>query len=75
MEDSEELHVAKPGQFFGVYILRSTNKARENVYIGFTVNPERRIRQHNREIKGGARKTGRNKSSWWVYNAIYVLHF
>lgn len=32
-------------------------------YIGSTVNLERRLRQHNREIVGGARATGRS-SDW-----------
>lgn len=64
------MHLVKKGEFFGVYILLC--KGPENagaVYIGFTVNPPRRIRQHNREIKGGAWKTKRNKGNWygWIY--------
>ncbi|CBK22023.2 uncharacterized protein [Blastocystis hominis] len=42
------------------YLLRSLNeKYRNSTYIGYTVNPKRRIRQHNREIKNGAFKTHR----------------
>ena len=37
-----------------VYCLRSTN---ENTYIGATIDPVRRLRQHNCEIVGGARAT------------------
>ena len=37
-----------------VYLLESTNHA---TYVGATVNLEHRLRQHNCEIKGGARAT------------------
>ena len=39
-----------------VYLLQSINN-KNKTYIGYTVNPGRRLRQHNREIKGGANKT------------------
>jgi structure-specific endonuclease subunit SLX1 len=38
-----------------VYLLTSSNNA---TYIGATVDLERRLRQHNKEIKGGAHATG-----------------
>jgi structure-specific endonuclease subunit SLX1 len=38
-----------------VYLLISTNG---NTYVGATVDLERRLRQHNKEIKGGAQATG-----------------
>ena len=38
-----------------VYLLVSTNG---NTYVGATVDLERRLRQHNKEIKGGAYATG-----------------
>ena len=38
-----------------VYLLVSTHG---NTYVGATVNLERRLRQHNKEIKGGAHATG-----------------
>ena len=37
-----------------VYFIESTNGS---TYIGATVNLEKRIRQHNKEIKGGATAT------------------
>lgn len=39
-----------------VYLLESTDGA---TYIGATVNLDHRLRQHNKEIKGGALATGR----------------
>jgi structure-specific endonuclease subunit SLX1 len=38
-----------------VYLLTSSNGA---TYVGATVDLERRLRQHNKEIKGGAHATG-----------------
>lgn len=39
-------------------------------YVGYTTNPERRIRQHNGLIKGGAKYTTRQHKSEWKYLAI-----
>lgn len=48
---------------FFCYILVSDNRT----YNGYTVNLERRLRQHNGELKGGARSTqGRE----WEYLVI-----
>lgn len=43
-------------------------------YIGATVNPDHRLRQHNQEISGGARATGiqRVKGHIWK-RACYVV--
>ncbi|CAE7732202.1 SLX1 [Symbiodinium pilosum] len=41
---------------YGCYLLQSARNQRRT-YIGFTMDPKRRLRQHNGEIKGGACKT------------------
>lgn len=44
--------------FYGCYLLESKNpKGKGRSYVGFTVNPRRRVRQHNGEIANGAFKT------------------
>jgi len=49
---------------FYVYLLECTNKA---TYIGATVDLEKRLRQHNKEIAGGAVATSIqvNKGETW----------
>jgi len=58
---------------FFVYLLLSTNG---NTYIGATVDLDRRLRQHNNEIKGGAHATGIkvSKGETWT-RAIHVAGF
>lgn len=49
------------------YLIRSESKP-NSCYIGFTTNPQRRLRQHNGEIKNGAVKTKRNRP--WKFEII-----
>jgi predicted GIY-YIG superfamily endonuclease len=50
---------------FFVYLLLSSDNS---TYVGSTVDLDRRLRQHNKEIKGGAYATGAkvNKGEIWI---------
>ncbi|XP_050745173.1 structure-specific endonuclease subunit SLX1 homolog isoform X1 [Drosophila biarmipes] len=70
----QEETVARKGHFYGVYLLCSQSlysRYRGKCYVGFTVNPKRRIRQHNMGCDfGGARKTSR-KGPWQM---VMIVH-
>jgi len=56
-----------------VYLLVST---KGNTYVGATVDLNRRLRQHNKEIKGGAHATGIKVSQGEVWTrAAHVAGF
>jgi predicted GIY-YIG superfamily endonuclease len=56
-----------------VYLLLSSDNA---TYVGATVDLDRRLRQHNKEIKGGAHATGAKvaKGEQWI-RAAHVKNF
>ena len=41
---------------FFCYLLYTNNTSK--TYVGATIDPDRRLRQHNKEISGGAKATG-----------------
>jgi structure-specific endonuclease subunit SLX1 len=53
------------------YLLTNTYEPHKNrTYCGYTNNLKRRIRQHNGEIKGGAKYTTAFGNKQWEYLAI-----
>ena len=58
---------------FYVYFIESSNGS---TYIGATVDLDKRIRQHNKEIKGGATATSLKVNNGEMWNYIcYVENF
>lgn len=63
------MNVMDNKQWFNYVIFSKFKKS----YVGSTVNLDRRIRQHNQEIKGGAKYT-KSCSNWEYYCVIYNLN-
>ncbi|XP_050368680.1 structure-specific endonuclease subunit slx1 isoform X2 [Argentina anserina] len=69
--EEEEEQSSEGGRFFACYLLTSRcPRFKGHTYIGFTVNPRRRIRQHNGEIGRGAWRT-KKKRPWEMALCIY----
>ncbi|KNC73917.1 hypothetical protein SARC_13524, partial [Sphaeroforma arctica JP610] len=57
--------------FYGVYLLTSKKPTcKYHTYVGFSVDPPRRLRQHNGELTMGAKRTLR-KRPW---ESVLVVH-
>ncbi|KHG13745.1 Structure-specific endonuclease subunit SLX1 [Gossypium arboreum] len=72
IRESRNENKGKPGKgFFACYLLTSLSpRHKGHTYIGFTVNPLRRIRQHNGEIGSGAWRT-KSRRPWEMVVCIY----
>lgn len=75
--------MAASGGFFACYLLTPQNAPQRLrcSYVGFTVSPARRLRQHNGEIVSGAKRTTKHRPWWshdlallqlrWTHEALY----
>lgn len=71
MNENDQVEEQDNTQKYYCYILRNHDEKHKNkTYNGYTVNPQRRIRQHNSEIAKGAKYTSAFGNKTWE---IYVL--
>ena len=83
-QDSKTSDLEDPGlsasarQHFCYVLTKPSGGARgvgsgRTTYVGYTVDPERRLRQHNGQISGGARGTRGGRGSWSFLFVITAL--
>ncbi|EPS59593.1 hypothetical protein M569_15212, partial [Genlisea aurea] len=66
-----EIDERNRSRFYACYLLASLSpRFKGHTYIGFTVNPRRRLRQHNGEIASGACRT-KKRRPWEMVLCIY----
>lgn len=72
--ESDISEVPDSTRFFGCYLLVSKSpegRSAGRTYVGFTIDPARRIKQHNGDLKyGGAKRTSRHRP----WEMIAVIH-
>ena len=56
MEPQPQSQPRRTGAWF-CYMLASCDDKRAKTYVGATIDPDRRLRQHNGELSGGAKAT------------------
>ena len=68
IEDELDMQQQQQQQQFYVYLLESSS--RRATYVGATTNLDRRLRQHNKEISGGATVTGMRVSRGETWSRV-----